>query len=232
MVRDRQESYDSRIEPGTVILFADGLRFDVSQRLVELLRAGGRSVSAATQWSAHPTVTATSKPAVSPVIKGITGLSLGEQFQPVTADTERPLTTDRFRGLLEAAGYQCLGSNETGDPSGRAWTEHGEIDRLGHLLKAGLAPRIDDQIELLRERVAMLLDEGWKEVRVVTGSRLAVASGRPAEGRPPQVPDHQSVVALRGHRGGLQHRDASCELGLEPPGTYRSWARNRLLRRG
>ena len=168
VVRDRQESYDSRIEPGTVILFADGLRFDVSQRLVELLRTGGRSVSAATQWSAHPTVTATSKPAVSPVIKGITGLSLGEQFQPVTADTERPLTTDRFRGLLEAAGYQCLGSNETGDPSGRAWTEHGEIDRLGHLLKAGLAPRIDDQIELLHERVAMLLDEGWKEVRVVT----------------------------------------------------------------
>ncbi len=168
VVRDRQESYDSRIEPGTVILFADGLRFDVSQRLVELLRTGGRSVSTATQWSAHPTVTATSKPAVSPVIKGITGLSLGEQFQPVTADTERPLTTDRFRGLLEAAGYQCLGSNETGDPSGRAWTEHGEIDKLGHLLKAGLAPRIDDQIELLRERVAMLLDEGWKEVRVVT----------------------------------------------------------------
>ena len=168
VVRDRQESYDSRIEPGTVILFADGLRFDVSQRLVELLRTGGRSVSTATQWSAHPTVTATSKPAVSPVIKGITGLSLGEQFQPVTADAERPLTTDRFRGLLEAAGYQCLGSNETGDPSGRAWTEHGEIDRLGHMLKAGLAPRIDDQIELLRERVAMLLDEGWKEVRVVT----------------------------------------------------------------
>ena len=168
VVRDRQESYDSRIEPGTVILFADGLRFDVSQRLVDLLRTGGRSVSTATQWSAHPTVTATSKPAVSPVIKGITGLSLGEQFQPVTADTERPLTTDRFRGLLEAAGYQCLGSNETGDPSGRAWTEHGEIDRLGHMLKAGLAPRIDDQIELLRERVAMLLDEGWKEVRVVT----------------------------------------------------------------
>ena len=106
VVRDRQELYDTPIEPGTVILFADGLRFDVSQRLVELLRAGGRSVSTATQWSAHPTVTATAKPAVSPVIKSITGLSLGEEFRPVTAETERPLTTDRFRELLKAAGYQ------------------------------------------------------------------------------------------------------------------------------
>ena len=168
VVRERQEPYEPPIEPGTVILFADGLRFDVSQRLVEVLRAGGRSVTAATQWSAHPTVTATSKPAVSPVTGSITGLSLGEEFRPVTADTERPLTSGRFRELLEAAGYQCLGVNETGDPSGRAWTEHGQLDRLGHSLQAGLAARIDDQIELLRERVAMLLDEGWKEVRVVT----------------------------------------------------------------
>ena len=168
VVRDRQEPYDAPIEPGTVILFADGLRFDVSQRLVELLRAGGRSVTATPQWAAHPTVTATSKPAVSPVINSIKGLSLGEGFQPVTADAERPLTSDRFRGLLKAAGYQFLGTNETGDPSGQAWTEHGELDRLGHLLEAGLAPRIDDQIERLSERIAMLLEEGWQEVRVVT----------------------------------------------------------------
>ena len=168
VVRDRQESYDPPIEPGTVILFADGLRFDVSQRLVELLRTGGRSVTATPHWAAHPTVTATSKPAVSPVIDSIKGLSLGEGFQPVTADAERPLTSDRFRGLLKAAGYQCLGTNETGDPAGRAWTEHGELDKLGHLLKAGLAPRIDDEVERLSERIAMLLDEGWQEVRVVT----------------------------------------------------------------
>ena len=168
VVRERQESYDPAIEPGTVVLFADGLRFDVSQRLVERLRDGGRSVTASTQWSAHPTVTATSKPAVSPVIRSITGLSLGEEFRPVTADSEQPVTPDRFRKLLYAAGYQCLRANETGDPAGRAWTEHGQLDQLGHSLQAGLAARIDDQVELLRERVAMLLDEGWQEVRVVT----------------------------------------------------------------
>ncbi len=168
VVRERQEPYEPPVEPGTVILFADGLRFDVSQRLVERLRDGGRSVAAATQWSAHPTVTATSKPAVSPVTGSITGLSLGEEFRPVTVDSERPLTAGRLRGLLAAAGYQCLGTDDSGDPAGRAWTEHGQLDTLGHSLQAGLAARIDDQVELLRERVAMLLDEGWKEVRVVT----------------------------------------------------------------
>ena len=168
VVRERLEPYEPPIEPGTVILFADGLRFDVSQRLVEVLRAGGCSVTAETQWSAHPTVTATAKPAVSPVVRGIAGSSLGEEFRPVTADTERPLTPGRFRKLLDTAGYQYLQTSESGDPTGRAWTEHGELDRLGHSLQAGLAARINDQIELLRERVAMLLDDGWKEVRVVT----------------------------------------------------------------
>ena len=168
VVRERLEPYEPPLEPGTVILFADGLRFDVSQRLVEVLRAGGRSVTAETQWAAHPTVTATSKPAVSPVVRSIRGSSLGEEFRPVTADAERPLTPGRFRKLLDAAGYQYLQTSESGDPTGRAWTEHGQLDRLGHSLQAGLAARIDDQVELLRERVGMLLENGWKEIRVVT----------------------------------------------------------------
>ena len=170
-VRDRQERrkrHDTRVESGTVILFADGLRFDVSRRLVEHLQADGHSVRATTQWAALPTVTATSKPAVSPVTGSITGAALGEEFRPVTAQTERPLTPDRFRTLLVAAGYQYLAADETGDYSGRAWTEHGELDKLGHSQRARLADRIDEQIELLRERIAGLLAAGWREVRVVT----------------------------------------------------------------
>ncbi len=167
-IRDRQGSYDPQVESGTVIFFADGLRFDVSQRLVEHLLGEGASVTVETRWAALPTVTATSKPAVSPVIASITGLSLGEEFRPVTADGERPLTPDRFRKLLVANGYQYLQGNETGESSGRAWTEHGGLDKLGHSLQAGLAARIDEQIDLLRERIAMLLDAGWREVRVVT----------------------------------------------------------------
>ena len=167
-LRDPPERYATRDEPGTAILFADGLRFDVAQRLAEDLRAAGRAVAVETRWAGLPTVTATAKPAVSPVTGQIAGAAPGEEFQPEIADDGRPLTTDRFRKLLANAGYQYLAADQTGDPSGRAWTEHGQLDRLGHSLQAGLASGIEGQLGLLRERAAALLDAGWREVRVVT----------------------------------------------------------------
>ncbi len=167
-VHDEQKAYGERVDSGTVLLFADGLRFDVSQRLVDHLQAKGHSVTVSTHWAGLPTVTATTKPATSPVVENIKGISLGKDFLPVTTDSERPLTTERFRKLLAAAGYPYIGVDETGDPTGRAWTENGELDKLGHSLQGKLAARIDDQIELLFERIEILLQAGWREVRVVT----------------------------------------------------------------
>jgi len=165
---DGQGIEDVLVESGGLILFADGLRFDVSQRLTERMRAKGWSVTMSTRWAGLPTVTATAKPAVSPVAEDIKGLSLGEDFLPATADAGQPLTTDRFRKLLSAAGYQYVGADETGDASGRAWTENGELDKLGHSLQGKLAGRVEDQVELLLERIESLLDAGWREIRVVT----------------------------------------------------------------
>ena len=167
-VREASPRDQTQVEPGTVLLFADGLRFDVGQRLVERLRAQGRAVTVTTRWAALPTVTATAKPAVSPVRDDIKGVSLGDDFRPMTAADDRPLTPDRFRKLLTDAGFACLGATETGDPGGRAWTESGQIDRLGHSLKGALAARIDDEIERLRERVESLCAAGWRQVQVVT----------------------------------------------------------------
>ena len=163
-----QDAADLHVDPGAAILFADGLRLDVSRRLVERLKSEGRAVETSTRWAAHPTVTATAKPAVSPVSGHIEGASLGADFLPVAADTGRALSTDRFRKLLDASGYQYLSADETGDPAGRAWTEHGDLDKLGHSLQGKLAARIDDQIARLIERIESLLDAGWREVRVVT----------------------------------------------------------------
>ena len=163
-----QDADDVRVDSGAVIFFADGLRLDVSQRLVEHLKSKGRAVEMSTRWAAHPTVTATAKPAVSPVSEHFLGASLGAEFQIVTADVERPLSTDRFRKLLDASGHQYLTADDTGDPSGRAWTEYGNLDKLGHSLQAKLAARIDEQIALLLERIEFLLDAGWREIRVVT----------------------------------------------------------------
>ncbi len=165
---NEQTMDDVFVESGELILFVDGLRYDVSQSLAGRMRAKGWSVTMSTRWAGLPTVTATAKPAVSPVATDIKGLSLGEDFLPVTVDAEKPLTTDRFRKLLSAAGYPYVGATETGDPTGRAWTEDGELDKLGHSMQGKLAGRIDEQVDLLLERIESLLNAGWREIRVVT----------------------------------------------------------------
>ena len=167
--QDEQAAEDLLVEPGGLVFFADGLRLDVSRRLVEQMqREKGWSATLSTRWAALPTVTATAKPAVSPVAEDITGLSLGKNFLPVTVQGEQPLTTDRFRKLLAAKGYQYLKVNETGDPSGRGWTEIGELDKLGHQLKGKLASQVQAQLDLFQERIGDLFNAGWREIRVVT----------------------------------------------------------------
>ena len=160
--------HESALKPGMATLFADGLRFDVAQHLVSRLQASGRAVEASIRWAGLPTVTATAKPAVSPVAAHIDGKALGEDFLPALADTQKPLTTDRFRKLLAEQGFEHLSATETGDPSGCAWTETGELDKLGHSLQAKLAASIEAQLSLLAERIQALLRAGWREVRVVT----------------------------------------------------------------
>jgi len=144
--------------------------------------AGERQVEVSTawRWAALPTVTATAKPAASPVAGKLRGVRLEADFCPENAATGEGLTIDRFRKLLSAAGFQVLGPAETGDSratNARGWTEYGEFDKLGHDLQGKLAARIEDQLELLLERVQGLLDAGWKRVRVVTDHGWLIVPG-------------------------------------------------------
>lgn len=161
----------SEAAAGECVLFADGLRFDIGQRLAAMAGARQLEASAGWRWAALPTVTATAKPAASPVAGAVRGVNLDADFCPEVSETGEKLNADRFRRLLSAAGYQVLGPAEPGDArakNARAWTEYGEFDKLGHDLQAKLASRIEDQLELLLDRVQALLDAGWKRVRVVT----------------------------------------------------------------
>jgi len=171
-------------EAGECLLFADSLRFDISRRLTDLAEERHLKVSSNWRWSALPTVTATAKPALSPVAEQIIGKHLGEEFQPEIKDGGKPLTIDRFRKLLTLEGYQVISPSEIGDPDqadARAWTEFGEIDKLGHTLQSKLASRIAEQLELLIERIQELLKAGWKQVRVITDHGwLLVPGGLPA----------------------------------------------------
>jgi hypothetical protein len=156
-------------EEGTVILFVDGLRYDLGQCLGEMLTAQGIEVHSGWRWAALPTVTAAAKPAVSPLAGELQGLAPGESYAPELGG--EPLTAARFAKRLGELGYQILEAADTGDPAAagaRAWTEAGRFDELGHALEARLATQIAEQLEQVAHRVRELLDAGWRQVRVVT----------------------------------------------------------------
>lgn len=153
-------------EAGTCVLFADGLRLDVARELEARLRDGGAPVELSWRWAALPTVTATAKYAVSPVAGQLAAGPVAK-FQAATADG-KPLTTDRFRKLLDGAGIHSLAGDATGDPSRRGWTEAGTLDKLGHEHGWKLAKRVAEEVRDLAGRVQALLDAGWREVQIVT----------------------------------------------------------------
>lgn len=156
------------VASGTCVFFADGLRYDIGQKLRMALEAKLGPLQFRHQFVALPSVTPTSKPAVSPVAGKIKGTTAGEEFRPCVAVDEKDLTIDRFRKLLEDDGYQILGPGDLGESHGRAWTEFGNLDKTGHEEGIGLARRIPELIVSLVHRVESLLAAGWREVRIVT----------------------------------------------------------------
>jgi hypothetical protein len=158
-------------EEDVCLLFADGLRFDLGQRLAERLEGLGCRVALNQRWAALPTVTATAKPAVTPVAGQVAGAKLGENFAPNLAESGRPADAPTLRAAMEEGGYQIVGADVLDAPMSqpaRGWVEVGEIDSLGHKLGARLARQIDEELERLVVRITSLLEVGWKAVRVVT----------------------------------------------------------------
>jgi hypothetical protein len=157
-----------RAQEGECLLFSDGLRYDVAQQMQTTLAQQGFQVHISYRWASLPTVTATSKPAVSPITDILAGQSGDTLFQPSEKNTGKSLTTARFGRLLEEGGYQVLGKEDTGDATGRAWSEHGDLDRIGHDQGRKLALRIPEELRSLMERITDLLQSGWQQVKVIT----------------------------------------------------------------
>ena len=154
---------------GTCILFADGLRFDLAKSLETMLVNSGCSVEPQTGWAALPSVTATGKPAVSPVRHLIAGQDINVDFEPTVAETGQSLRGGyHLRKLLGDEGWQVLGRTECGDPQGKAWTEAGDIDHQGHERGWQLAQHLDRILADIRDRVLQLLQVGWKTVQIVS----------------------------------------------------------------
>ena len=173
LMRTGGRSVSKRHEPikpeaGRLVLFADGLRMDVARWLEEKLTASGLNSAPDWDWSTIPSVTASAKPAVSPIAGLIEGGATGVGFSTQQASDGQAMTHERFLTLLKDAGWQCLKAGETGDPTGSAWTEAGALDKRGHNEGWKLARSVEGEIRDLVSRIRALLKAGWKELILVT----------------------------------------------------------------
>lgn len=152
---------------GTCVVFVDGLRYDVATRLKEKLDLLGEAVLDA-QWTSMPSVTASGKAWCSPVASAVKGGADDLEFEPRVAADEKPLSSANFRKLLAEHGFQPLNHSETGDPSGRAWVECGDLDHYGHEHGVRLARDLETQLAQIVERITELKQAGWRRFRIVT----------------------------------------------------------------
>lgn len=164
---------------GRCTVFVDGLRFDVANFLVAKLATVGKA-KLSTAWTCIPSVTASGKAWASPVANLVSGTPDDADFQPNVAAGSKPLNAHNFRKLLDEQNIQHLAQSETGNPEGQAWTECGDLDHYGHEHGLRLARDIDQQLNVIVERLVELRDAGWSQIRVVTDHGwLLVPGGLP-----------------------------------------------------
>lgn len=180
----------TQASPGTCILFSDSLRYDMAARLAAALEGRGLTTLIGARLGALPGVTPTAKPAVAPIAALLTGKGCAG-LEPATIAGGVGVKVEVLRKLLTQSGYQVLRGDETGDPSGRGWTEHGDIDAYGHQHGAGIARHVAGELRSLENRIQALLDAGWQQVVVVTDHGwLMLPDGLPKV----DLPEHLTVV--------------------------------------
>ena len=207
-----REMTSIRVEAGTCIVFADGLRIDLGQRLAAELTRRGLTVSIDWRWSTVPTVTATAKPAASPVAPMLDRASEGYDFVPQITVGGKNLTSASFRSLLKDNGAEQIDAGETGDTTGSAWLEVGTIDKRGHSEGVRLASMLADEIRLIADRVADLVAAGWGRVQIVTDHGwLLMPGGLPKV----TLPKYLVETPWR--------RCASIKVGASPECQQHSW---------
>ncbi len=149
-------------EMGDCIFFVDGLRYDAGRRLGDMLARAGFTITQTPAWAALPSITGTGKPAVAPIF-----MSDKIQEQPTGYNFEL-LNHYQLHKTIKENHFQILMKQDTGDVTGMAWCEFGDMDHEGHARGWKLAKYRDVLLTEIRDRIAALLDAGWKRVRVVT----------------------------------------------------------------
>jgi hypothetical protein len=199
----------------SVLIFVDGLRMDLAQRLSGVLQAQGATVDFTWRWSGFPSVTATCKPLASPAAGAFTGGVL-DALTP--ASEGKPVTKPVLTKAIVAAGWATTDTLLGTEP---VWLEVGRFDEEGHSLGARLAERIADGVAEIVELVMRLARQG-RRVRIVTDHGwLLMPGGLPFA----ELHSGMTAPSARGNRVATLKEGASTSYALLPW----SWDQSVLL---
>ena len=117
--------------------------------------------------------------------------SVADDFTPVLTTTRQPASVVRLRDEMRRRGIDVMDGDDVHAPTGTnvvGWSERGHLDELGHKLGLDLPRHIDDELDVLVDRIAALLQCGWTRVRVVTDHGwLLMPGGLPKVVLPPSL---------------------------------------------
>ena len=178
---------------GECVLFIDGLRFDMARRLSEKLALRKLNVEETPVWAAIPSVTATGKPAVTPVAHLIVGQEVNADFEPCVAATGQSLKGGYYlQKLLDEAGWQLPEKLGVLFPEGPVWCEIGNIDHEGHERGWKLARHLETMLGEIVDRIEQWFANGFESVRVVTDHGwLLMPGGLPKTELPSALTENQ-----------------------------------------
>lgn len=184
------------------LLFVDGLRMDLAQRLAALLHAEGATAKMDYTWSGFPTITATCKRLASPAAALLAAASPDGL---VPCFEGKPAQKPVLLKAIETAGWVSSESLLEDKP---VWQEVGRFDERGHALGADLATQARDLLDEVAG-IALQLARRGHRVRIVTDHGWLLMPGGL-----PQAP----LVAGLTVAGGKGHRVATLKEGA--PTTY------------
>lgn len=154
------------VADGTVVLFVDGLRFDLARELEVILHKDNNlNVALEAGFTSIPSVTSSGKVWVSPACKLVEGGNGGD-FAPKLP--KGAYTADKLRKAMEPEGYAVVDTENPSFAYGKGWAEFpGDIDSDGHNKGLKLARAVAAHLDDLAKTIRRLLNAGWKQVWVV-----------------------------------------------------------------
>lgn len=188
------------------LIFVDGLRMDVAQRLAEVLRGHGAEATLNWRWSGFPTVTATCKPLASPAA-GVFVAGAAETLAPSLHGklVTKPVLTKAIADAGWTTTHELLAMSPV-------WREAGRFDEEGHSRGSRLAEGIADGIAEIAELALKLARQG-RRVRIVTDHGwLLMPGGLPHA----DLPAGMTAPKARGNRVAMLKEGARTTHALQP----------------